>query len=53
MSKMETWFGEHKRELILGLIIFLVATTSFAFGYLLAKRDGRAPIVVEQKMVGP
>ncbi len=42
------WIKERKLPILFWLIIFLVATTSFALGYLMNWEGERAPIVVEQ-----
>ncbi len=39
---------EKQASILFWLIILLVATTSFALGYLMAWEGERAPIVVEQ-----
>ena len=47
--KLETLRGQvlrYRKEIVTGLIVFLVSTTSFALGYLTA-RDARAPIIIE------
>ena len=45
---MSDWIKEHIRDIILFVLLFLVSTTSFAIGYLLAKENSRAPIVIEK-----
>jgi len=44
---MKDFFAQHKRELVFALIIFLVATLSFALGYLANRELNRTPIVIE------
>jgi hypothetical protein len=38
----------HKREILLGGIIFLVATLSFGLGYLANREFVHAPIMIEK-----
>ena len=45
---MFDWIKEHIRDIILFVLLFLVSTTSFAIGYLLAKEKGQVPIVFEK-----
>lgn len=37
-----------KREVVLFLLIFLIGSLSFGLGYLAAKQNTRAPIVIEK-----
>ena len=39
---------KHKKEFVLGAIIFLVASLSFGFGYLANREFNHAPIVIEK-----
>ena len=41
-------FLNHKREIVLFVLIFLVSTISFGLGYLFANQFERAPIVIEK-----
>ncbi|MEK7094013.1 MAG: hypothetical protein AAB903_01585 [Patescibacteria group bacterium] len=52
MSKMSAWLRNHEKEIFWIIIILLVSTTSFASGYLLASRNNRAPIIIEQPKLG-
>jgi len=42
------WMTTHKREIILGISLFLVATTAFGLGYLIGRDTSRAPIIIEK-----
>ncbi|MBI4993914.1 hypothetical protein HZC33_03115 [Candidatus Wolfebacteria bacterium] len=42
------FFIENKQAIIIGLLIFLVATLSFGLGYLSNREFNRAPIVIEK-----
>jgi len=48
MSKIYTWLNGQRKELLLGFIILLISSTSFALGYRLAEETNAFPIVVEQ-----
>lgn len=37
-----------KREVILFLLLFLISSLSFGLGYLLAKEEAIAPIIIEK-----
>jgi hypothetical protein len=37
-----------KREIILFLLLFLISSLSFGLGYLLAKNENPAPIIIER-----
>jgi hypothetical protein len=42
------WFTWHKKELLFGAIIFIVASLSFALGYLANREFNHAPIIIEK-----
>jgi len=42
---------EHEKDLLLGFFIALIATISFALGYLVAKENSKAPIVIEKAIL--
>jgi len=46
MSTIKTWLK--KREVILFLLLFLISSLSFGIGYLLAKEESVAPIIIEK-----
>ncbi len=48
MSNLHNFFTTHKKEVVFGLIIFLVASLSFGLGYLVSRDMSRAPIVIER-----
>ena len=48
LQRAGDWCNRHKRELILALIIFLVATISFGLGYLANRELNHAPIIIEK-----
>ena len=48
VQRLREWATLHKREIILALIIFLVATLSFGLGYLANRELNHAPIVIEK-----
>ncbi|MDO8443014.1 MAG: hypothetical protein Q7S81_02030 [bacterium] len=45
----ETVLSAKKREIVLFLIFFFIASLSFGLGYLYAKDQGVAPIIIEKK----
>jgi len=45
---MRDWFQNHKKEIILAVIIFFVAALSFGLGYLANREFNRTPIIIEQ-----
>jgi hypothetical protein len=38
----------YRKEIIFGMLVFLIATTSFALGYLASGKLNRAPIIIEK-----
>ncbi len=48
MTQIQNWIIEHKRDVLIFALIFLVSSISFALGFLMAREAGRAPIVIEQ-----
>lgn len=47
-EKQKHFLNQHKQEVVLALIIFLVSSVSFGLGYLIAKQNNRAPIIIEK-----
>ncbi len=48
IEKSRDWLIFHKKEVIFGVIIFLVATISFGLGYLANRELNHAPIIIEK-----
>ena len=48
IEKVRAWIHWYKKELLFGALIFVVATLSFAFGYLANREFTHAPIIVEK-----
>ena len=46
---MRDWLKTHQKELVFALIIFLVASISFALGYLANRELNRTPIIIETR----
>ena len=46
LSTAKNWLL--KREVILFLLLFLITSLSFGLGYLLAKQNNIAPIIIEK-----
>lgn len=42
------WGQCHRKEIIWGAVLFLVATVSFALGYLANREFSHAPILIEK-----
>ncbi|MEK7634369.1 MAG: hypothetical protein AAB396_00570 [Patescibacteria group bacterium] len=45
---IKEFIQEYKKEVSMGLLIFLVATLSFGLGYLFNRDNNRAPIIIEK-----
>ncbi len=48
ITNLKTWFSEHKKDVLLFLLIFLISSLSFALGYLVNREFNHAPIVIEK-----
>ncbi len=47
-SNIKDWVINHKRDIILFLLIFLISSLSFGLGYLVNREFTRAPIIIEK-----
>ncbi len=47
-TRLRDWLVFYKKEAIFALIIFLVASISFALGYLANREFNHAPIIIEK-----
>jgi len=47
-SNIKDWVINHKRDIVLFLLIFLISSLSFGLGYLVNREFTRAPIVIEK-----
>ena len=47
-SLIKEWVGEHKKDIIIFLLIFLICSLSFGLGYLVNREFNHAPIVIEK-----
>jgi len=47
-GRTREWLRGHKREVFIFFLVFLIATTSFALGYIARSTISHAPIIVEQ-----
>jgi len=45
---MQNFFQKYKKEITIGLIIFIVASLSFGLGYLANRELDRAAIIIEK-----
>jgi hypothetical protein len=50
LGRFKMWFRMHERETAFAAIIFLVATVSFALGYLANREFNHAPIIIERRV---
>lgn len=48
IPELKEWLTIHRRDLILGLLFFLVSSTSFALGYVVAHDNASAPIIIQK-----
>lgn len=48
MVQFRELITEHKRDIILFLLIFLISSLSFGLGYLVNREFNHAPIVIEK-----
>jgi hypothetical protein len=48
MARAKAWMVRYRKELIIAATVFLISTTSFAFGYLAARDMSNTPIIIEQ-----
>ena len=45
---IKEFIQEYKKEILKGLLIFLITTLSFGLGYLFNLDNNRAPIIIEK-----
>jgi hypothetical protein len=45
---MKDWFSNHKKDIIIFFLIFLIASLSFGLGYLVNREFNHAPIIIEK-----
>ncbi len=48
MGKISEFIKNHKRDIIIFLLAFLISSISFGLGYLVNREFNRAPIVIEK-----
>lgn len=48
MDRLRYWLIEHKKEIIIFLLIFLFCTLSFGLGYLVNREFNHVPIIIEK-----
>lgn len=42
------WFKNHRKDIIIFLLLFLMCSLSFGLGYLINREFNHAPIVIEK-----
>ena len=47
-NQIKEWLAEHKKDIFIFLIIFLISSLSFGLGYLVNREFTHAPIVIEK-----
>lgn len=45
---MKYWISNHKKDVIIFFLIFLIASLSFGLGYLANRQFTHAPIIIEK-----
>lgn len=48
LARLKNLIFTYKKELLIGVFLFLVSTTSFGIGYLTARAFNHAPIIIEK-----
>ncbi len=48
MEIIKTWLSEHRKDVIIFFLIFLMCSISFGLGYLVNREFNHAPIVIEK-----
>ena len=48
LSDTKEWIAEHKKDIIIFLIIFLISSLSFGLGYLVNREFTHPPIIIEK-----
>ncbi len=50
---MRAWLTKYRKEIVMGVVVFVVATTSFALGVIFGRDENRAPIIIEKVRLSP
>jgi cbb3-type cytochrome oxidase subunit 3 len=53
MEYLKNWLIFYKKQILFVLIIFLIGSTSFAFGYLANREFNHSPIIIEKCATTP
>ncbi len=48
MSRLKNFIFQHKKEIVLFFLLFLIISLSFGLGYLFALQSKTAPIIIEK-----
>jgi len=48
LQVFKEWYLAHQRDIVVGILIFLIGTLGFGLGYLYAKETNRTPIIIEK-----
>ncbi|PIR88651.1 MAG: hypothetical protein COU09_00990 [Candidatus Harrisonbacteria bacterium CG10_big_fil_rev_8_21_14_0_10_44_23] len=48
LEKVKDWISEHRREVLIFVLFFLISSLSFALGYLSAKEFTHSQIIIEK-----
>lgn len=47
-NRIKEWTTEHRKDIIIFLLIFLISSLSFGLGYLVNREFNHAPIVIQK-----
>lgn len=48
INNFKEWTTEHKKDIVIFILIFLISLLSFGLGYLVNREFSRAPIIIEK-----
>ncbi|MEK7162856.1 MAG: hypothetical protein AAB696_01040 [Patescibacteria group bacterium] len=47
-NQNKEWIAEHRKDIIIFSLIFLISSLSFGLGYLVNRESNHAPIIIEK-----
>ncbi len=48
LNQLKEWLSEHRRDITIFFLIFLISSLSFGLGYLVNREFNHAPIIIEK-----
>ncbi len=48
VDELKTWLTDHRRDIVIFVLFFLISSISFGLGYLMAYQGARTPIIIEK-----